>query len=104
MCPGGQGSSRIAPAALDSPGRSEASTCDGRTITDQTAPTGLGGPDPSPPGKGSGAATCRPCGGSGAGPATCLWLEALRASPAHLPSFNVVVGLGAPKSKSVACH
>jgi hypothetical protein len=34
--------------------------CDGRTITGQTAPTGLGGPDLSPPGKGSGAATCRP--------------------------------------------
>jgi hypothetical protein len=65
MCPGRQGSSRVAPAAPDSPRRSGADTCDGRTITGQTAPTGLGGSDPSPPGKGSDAATCRPCRGSG---------------------------------------
>jgi hypothetical protein len=94
----------VAPADPDSPGRSGAATCDGRTITGQTAPTGLGGPDPSPPGKGSGAATRRPCRGSGAGPATCLWQEALRGSPTHLPAFNAVVGPGAPKSKSMACH
>jgi hypothetical protein len=103
-CPGRQGSSRVAPAVPDSPGRSGAATCDDRTITGLTAPTGLGGPDPPSPRKGSGATTCRPHGGSGAGPATCLWQEALRGSPIHLPVFNAVAGLGAPKSKSVACH
>jgi hypothetical protein len=83
----------------DSPGRSEAATCDGQTITGQTAPTGHGGPDPLPPGEGSGAATCHPRGRGGAGPATCLRLEALHGSPAHLPAFNAVAGPGAPKSK-----
>jgi hypothetical protein len=34
------------------PGRSGAATCDGRTITGQTAPTSPGGPDPLPPGRG----------------------------------------------------
>jgi hypothetical protein len=75
-----------------------------QTITGLTAPTGLGGPDPPPPGKGSGVATCRPRGGSGADPAMCPWQEALHGSPAHLPAFNAVIGLGAPKSKSIACH
>jgi hypothetical protein len=45
--------------------------CDGRTITGLTAPTGLGAPDSPSSGKGFGATTCRPHGGSGAGPATC---------------------------------
>jgi hypothetical protein len=39
-------------ADLDSPGRSEAATCDGQTITGQTAATGHGGPEPLPPGRG----------------------------------------------------
>jgi hypothetical protein len=98
------GGSRVAPADPDAPGRSGAATCDDQTITGQSAPTGLGGPNPFPPGKGSRAATCRPRGGSGAGPATCLWQEALRGSPTHLLAFNAVVGPGVPKSKSVACH
>jgi hypothetical protein len=98
-CPSRKGSSRVAPADPDSPGRSGAATCDGRTITGLTAPTGLGGPDPPSPGKGSGATMCRPHGRSGAAPATCLWQEALRGSPTHLPALNAVAEPGAPKSK-----
>jgi hypothetical protein len=94
----------VATADPDSPGRSGAATCGGRPSAGLTAPTSFGGPDPPPLGKGSGAATCRPRGGSGAGPATCPWRETLRRSPAHLLAFNAVVGPGAPKSKSMACH
>jgi hypothetical protein len=93
----------VVAADLDSPGRSGAAACDGRSIMGLTAPTGLGGPDPPPSREGSGAATCRPCGGSGAGPAMCVWQKALRGSSAHLPAFNAVAGPGAPKSKRVAC-
>jgi hypothetical protein len=75
----------VALADPNSPGRSVATTCGGQTTTGLTTPTGLGAPDPPPPGKGSDAATCRPHGGSGAGPATCLWQEALRGSSAQLP-------------------
>jgi hypothetical protein len=80
-CPRGPGLSRGSGAAA----------CDGRTITGLTAPTGHGGPDLPPSGEGSGAATC-------------LRLEALCVSPAHLPAFNAVAGSGAPKSKRAACH
>jgi hypothetical protein len=72
--PGRLKSSRVALVDPVSPGRSGAATCDGQTITGQTAPTGLGAPDPPPPGKGSGAATCRPAEGVGlARPRACGW-------------------------------
>jgi hypothetical protein len=71
-CPGRLEGPRMAPADPVSPGRSGAATCDGRAITGQTAPTGLGGPDPPPPGRGSGTATCRHAVGAGlALPRTC---------------------------------
>jgi hypothetical protein len=83
---------------------SGAAACNGRTVTGLTAPTGHRGSDLPPSGEGSGAATCHPCRGSRAGPATCLQPEALCVSPAHLPAFNAVAGPGAPKSKRAACH
>jgi hypothetical protein len=42
----------VAFADLDSSGWSGAATCGGQTSTGLTASTGLGGPDPSPPGRG----------------------------------------------------
>jgi hypothetical protein len=53
------------PADPDSPGRSGAVMCDGRTITGLTAPTGLGGPDPHPLGRGPVPPRAAPAEGAG---------------------------------------
>jgi hypothetical protein len=46
------GRSGAASTDPDSLGRSDATTCGGQTSTGLTTPTGLGGPDPHPPGRG----------------------------------------------------
>jgi hypothetical protein len=64
-CHGRQGSPRVAPADPDSLGRSGAAARDGRTITGLTAPTGLGGLDPLPPGRGQVPPRAAPAEGAG---------------------------------------
>jgi hypothetical protein len=85
--------------------RTGAPTSPGRLESSRVAPDQGG---PGPPRVMAGPSQVRrrrvpSCGGSGAGPAMSLRLEALRGSPAHQPAFNVVAGPGAPKSKRAAC-
>jgi hypothetical protein len=55
----------VALADPNSPGRSVATTCGGQTTTGLTAPTGLGGPDPLPPGRGPVPPRAAPAVGAG---------------------------------------